>query len=90
MLHLKGKRMEFVLYCASINIVAMYVIALMQYKICTCKRFPYFIDTIVHVVKDNKHSLLTLFIICLDVHVAKNNKCSLLSIHIWLVWLFTS
>ena len=25
--------------------------------------------------KDNKHSLLTLFTICLDVHVAKNNKC---------------
>ena len=39
------------------------------------ERFPYFIDTIVHVAKDNKHSLLTLFTICLDVHVAKNNKC---------------
>ena len=25
--------------------------------------------------KDNKHSLLTLFTICLDVHIAKNNKC---------------
>ena len=49
------------------------------------ERFPYFIDTVVHVAKDNKHSLLTLFTICLDVHVAKNNKCNLLSIHIWLV-----
>ena len=39
------------------------------------ERFPYFIDTIVHVAKDNKHSLLTLFTICLDVHVVKNNKC---------------
>ena len=41
------------------------------------ERFPYSIDTIVHVAKDNKYSLLTLFTICLDVHVAKNNKCIL-------------
>ena len=45
-------------------------------------QFPYFIDTIVPVVKDKKHSLLTLFIICLDVHVTNNNKCSLLNVHI--------
>ena len=41
------------------------------------ERFPYLIDTIVHVAKDNKYSLLTLFTICLDVHVANNNKCNL-------------
>ena len=33
-------------------------------------------DTIVHVAKDNNHSLLTLFTTCLDVHVAKNNNGS--------------
>ena len=41
------------------------------------ERFPYLIDTIVHVAKGNKYSLLTLFTICLDVHAAKNNKCNL-------------
>ena len=54
------------------------------------ERFPYLIDTIVHVAKDNKYSLLTLFTICLDVHVAKNNKCNLSVIHIWLVQLLAS
>ena len=52
--------------------------------------------TIVHVTKENKHSLLMLLIwfvlsaICMVIHVAKNNKCSLPTFHIWLVRLFVS